>query len=452
MWFDTANNNNKMKNTVKFLGVFTFLSIFLLLPIRIKADATYDFYATPSINGTILTITGNGEFTALYTHFITFNADTHETECTGDYLDSTYWNLNDPVKGIAVRCGYASDQGFILVNRSNSLNDPTTLWEISDVIYADGPTRIITVTPPDLSIVATSTSRTIGYSGFLTHGDFDTNRIVFDLNNSAVALEQCADVICSTLANNQIKYHHIQPLALWGSFNFSDTINGMVQGTYYMTVTVQKGSVCVFGSCLFYNNITSTSTQFTISTTTNVDLLVKSARDKVAQLQGSADSAIFDSCKIFNFPSTFNLFDCGQTLIYWAFIPDSRAFSHTLESAKTGFLSKAPFGYVQRFYEILSATTTAPLMAMNVPIITGRNTDGTYQVATSTLFQPDEILTGAGTVLNEVKDPLSGSGLEDIFGPIIKIIVAFTVLLVIVKDVLGMPNHHQQESYRQKDI
>ncbi len=303
----------------------------------------------------------------------------------------------------------------------------------SDLVLDSG-TRILTTTPQNGSVVATTTSLAIGYTGNLNSSNLGTNtKVDFHIQNGAQTFSQCADVQCVDFATGSFSYNHTQSLSSAGAFVFSDTLSNPPIGKYYMTIKVTTGANCLFGYCLSNNSVISTSTSFTVATSTVADNILDALRAEQARLAGSG-TANFDACKI----SSFDLFSCGQDLLIYSFVPPPDSLAVVTDEAKNGFLSHAPFGYATRLVDILSTTTATALPSFSAPVRIGPSTTTDTILMT---FDINDIVSGAGTQLNNVRDPYYGKNIRDIAEPIVQLIVGIAVLLVIIKDTLGSHQH-----------
>lgn len=131
----------------------------------------------------------------------------------------------------------------------------------------------------------------------------------------------------------------------------------------------------------------------------------------------------------------FDMVDCLSGLL----VPDSGQIQTTMEGARNGILSRAPWGYLTRFVTILSSSATSTLPSYTVTFA-GNNSSDTYSLA----FNPGDMLAGGATLLTNVRDPYNSKNARDIFEPIIKVVVAMMVLLTIVADVAGSHRHEPE--------
>jgi hypothetical protein len=336
---------------------------------------------------------------------------------------------------------------------TQSANRPgVTLFDVTRIYYLlavdqdlpviDNPnvTSITSVIPGNNETIATSTTNTIGANGFLASedlNDYSKLKIHIASLGDQFVYGQCADVICATLG---FKRDFSYSLVTATGFNFASSTAGLPLGRYSLRATIEKGSFCVFGFCASTKELVATTTTFLVATTTRNDQLRERTLGFIDTYNSMASTTTdFSACTI----GAFNLLICGQDLLTWAFVPTSDSMSYTVETIKTGVLRKVPFGYVYRFVEILTDTASTTLPTFDIPLLYP-NSNNQMAFATSTLFQPGDMLAGAGQVLDSIKDPIWGTGLKDTFEPIIKAIIAMLVLVTIVSDLLGMHRHSQE--------
>lgn len=174
---------------------------------------------------------------------------------------------------------------------------------------------------------------------------------------------------------------------------------------------------------------------FSVGTTTNSGHLKQAvASSTEAQLQANAFTNGFslDACNPVS--SYWNITDCILSM----FTPDRDFFANTAVQLRSGILGKAPFGYVTRLVDIFQSTTTTALPAFTAPIRIGEST------TTDTIYLTydiNDMVAGAGTILENVREPYSGKNFRDVFEPIVQLVVALGVLYTIIIDLMGSHKH-----------
>lgn len=140
----------------------------------------------------------------------------------------------------------------------------------------------------------------------------------------------------------------------------------------------------------------------------------------------TATSTVSANTCSFWYPSTFNIFKCGTFLL----VPDANYLNITLNSFKNGVLTRMPWGYLTRTYNILTSTTTSelPVISVDVPIGMSTTTD-----IIDIHFDPNEMLAEAGVLLNDTRSA-GGKNIRDILESLVQFSVAMAVLMVIIWD------------------
>ncbi len=364
------------------------------------------------------------------------SGDNLEAHQTGDGNYYYFWANNDSGTG---GTNMGDSDYYALVYRTGGA------W-FSDFEYVGNKTVINTTTPTDKSVIATSTSNTFGATGEIIEDDINSgSKLTIDIINSVGQLQNCLDAICNVgylsgapdfLQAQSIKFHFEYPLVVKGPWSFSTTTIGLLPvGKYYVVTKILKGTFCLFGFCAYSSPVVATSTSFTISTTTKFDKI----KDTLQAYQNSliGTTTPFTACAI----ATLNLGDCLSDFVSYAFVPTPDALQYTADAFKQEVLIKPPFGYVTRLFTILSSTTTAPLPDASFPVIYGDDNTGAMRIATSSIFQPDEILTGGGALLDSMRDPVYGNNIQDVFQPIVSDIIWLMAWLIVIMDILGSHKH-----------
>lgn len=342
--------------------------------------------------------------------------------------DGHYW-VKYTQEGSAFSPDYSSTWYYFSADRVGGL------WNATGLNYLDGSSHIATVTPADGSLIATSTSYSIGSTGAINEVDFnDYSELEINLINSG-DIQGCFDAICDYYGGGvpfptvNLTYHY--PLTTASSYIYSSTTSGLPIGQYTMKTKIITGDFCFLGYCLGTRTVVASTTIFTISTTTKADAIRNDVTNYVKNL--ASTTVAFTNCGI----TDFDLFICGSDLITWAFVPTSDAMTANIDRIKEGILHHAPFGYVYRLVDLLSATTTTNLPDTSFPLTIGEGSTTGMELGTTTLFQAQDIITGAGAVLDNIHDPIYHKTIKDVFEPWVQLTIAFAVLLTIIKDVLG---------------
>jgi len=229
-------------------------------------------------------------------------------------------------------------------------------------------TRIDTVTPYNGQTLATSSTQTIGATGYLNTADLNEKSeldIRLTQTGKAFFVGQCADVICSQ-ASQTGALTFTYPLITASPFTYSSTTGALPYGEYTMTSYIRTGDYCLFGFCLTQKTIVSTTTTFTLATSTAQDLAYHRTMNTINILGNVSSTTDFSDCAI----ATLNLLSCGGDLIAYAFIPTSDAITSNVQQLHDDVLVKFPIGYVTDFVSILASSTassTLPLIDATIP-------------------------------------------------------------------------------------
>lgn len=115
--------------------------------------------------------------------------------------------------------------------------------------------------------------------------------------------------------------------------------------------------------------------------------------------------------------------------------PGGEPLARTMDSLRSGILVKAPWGYLTRTINIMNSTTTTALPAFTVNFQTSASS------TESLSYDIGDMVSGGGTLLASIQDPIYGKNAKDVFAPLIKMLVAFAVLITIITDLTGSHKH-----------
>jgi len=223
-------------------------------------------------------------------------------------------------------------------------------------------TRIDTVTPYNGETISTSTTNTIGATGYLDNGDINAyTKVKINLQNGI--LSQCADVICS---QPTIERDFEDTLTTEGYFTYSSSTLGLPIGRYYLKTTIEKGSYCFVGYCLLTTNIVSTSTSFLVGTSSLIDKIEQNQRDYLTDLASTSRSS-FNDCTV----TSFNFFNCFSDLAVLMFVPSPDSMEYLSDTLHDTILTHFPIGYITDFITIISTTTVGTLTPIDAVIPNG---------------------------------------------------------------------------------
>ncbi len=112
---------------------------------------------------------------------------------------------------------------------------------------------------------------------------------------------------------------------------------------------------------------------------------------------------------------------------------------------KDGILVRVPWGYATRFITILANPATSTLPTFTTTIQIGAGSDMTPET-TELTFDIGDMVTGGAALLASIEDPNHGKTAREIFEPIIKLVVALSVIITIVMDLMGSHKHAQENN------
>jgi len=195
-------------------------------------------------------------------------------------------------------------------------------------------TSITSVIPTNNSINATSSSFTLGVTGYIMASDFatGTTRVNISLGNNGGVLFSPVDVASSNGITN-ISF----PVSSPGYFGFSTTTNIQAIGKYTMT-----SSIAVPYLWFFTNNLVSTTTSFTVSTSSSYDLFNDQQKATINQLISTATTSI-TACSI-NWSTILDLPTCLTQIGTYLIVPQQSTWVKFNGLIST-IQQKPPVGY-----------------------------------------------------------------------------------------------------------
>lgn len=282
-------------------------------------------------------------------------------------------------------------------------------------------TRIISTTPLDNTTVSTTTTLII--TGNINPDDLaSTTQVTTYYSNAgcsglAVAPIQAVDGTC----NFSVTYNATSS----GYFSYSTTTTFGFGGTWDYKASIQNvsGSYCVFGFCLFEdeNILTQKQGSFIVGQYNGLDIIFNISTS-------TAYTADFSVC---NPISGFDTLGCLQVLL----IPNQAQINQVIDNLKTGFLTRAPWGYVTRFISLMNGTTATSTPVLSIYFPTGEGLPDGIQGQT---FSLDPFSAFSSTSPLTTSEDYDGNSFMDIFMPWWNIIIGFLVIVAVVHDIFGM--------------
>lgn len=292
-------------------------------------------------------------------------------------------------------------------------------------------TRIVSVVPFDTQVIATSTNSVIGSEVFIDENDFEEGMYVEQ------QLVKTADVngIYSAGAS-PVLYTRFYNYSLHSGYNYVSTTTDIIEsGEYQLKTNIRRDSTLYNIASFFsyqnvfnYGLVMSTTTYFIASTTSAWDDFVN---DTVTQLDNffASTTLSMDSCSTW---TSFSLTGCMGIMFGYQKVPMERAFGQIKDNLARDF----PFGYVTRFVEILTASTTQSIppisytFASDFPVSFLANQTMSYDV--------DTLLNEGVTVLNNDLKSTGSNPLSvwAIFQILVTWIIYLTLFFMIFNDVV----------------
>lgn len=427
-------------STVFLLTIFLLCTFIFLFPKIVKADINTLFNSYISGNAWYIGDIGNpvncpsgspNKWESYINDILTYTADPFN--CT-----TPPWVANITTEGLTDGDVYK----YIFYNNTEALGYIALTYENGEYVpfYNIYTTRVDNTYPNNGQTIATSSSPTIfTFDGYINTDDWNSSSqyswVVSKSRKCANPLSGCTEY----LPQDEL-FRVRESINSSGDIDESYIKQITELGEYFMFIDYTKGTYCVLGFCLGDEIVYSTSTTFTVSTTTNRDLLRKKAEKNIQDMGKEADDNTFSKCRI----TDFDLLACSFTVVDYLFIPNNG--SKLIMELKEGALSHPPIGYITRFVSVLNSTTTTPLPSLSYTFSTSSSSALSPILGGQKLeFSPFDYMYASGTPLTEIKSDgangLPEKDVWDIFSPIISIIVYGTLLFIIVNDLMKLYPH-----------
>ncbi len=469
--------HNIMKANICKLVLFFFIKAILFIPIPAFA---YTFYTWSPYSLGSASISDKGVFQLTGISNLYFSATTSASNpytpfTGGGGITGATYPYNTLNNAIYANFGVGTWHGAVCFGPSGAYpNDLCFIAGVRDnsrwVNYLITVTGTDTPALPNNSITyATSTTCT---------SDPSTRIISFTPENNAtttnpVPFEVRACVNSddlSTIEGVQIRLHNIDQNVLFlgslspsdivlldtgvdtgGDFEFS-TSTTLGEGNYRIEACINRtyfgyGAGSLFGYAFALNPFADIhncqSHQFIVGTSTFIGNISQriwgETNSALNGLSATSSEALARTCNPLG--SSFDIRQC----LAFLFIPDGQSLTSAFEDAKTGILTRMPWGYLTRFIVILSATSTSPLPSFTTVVQVGAGGDLT-PATTSITMDMNDMITGGASVLDSIHDPIQGKSMRDVMYPIIQLIVALAVIITIIADIVKMSKSNSQHN------
>lgn len=217
-----------------------------------------------------------------------------------------------------------------------------------------------------------------------------------------------------------------------GNFYYTSVPKILGEGNYMVSATLERSYI---GGWIVnpFSPITETVThQFSVGSSSFIGNIQQKAFSDLQTFFASSTATSTDATSRDCNPLAFDVKNCMAYLL----IPSQKDLTNSILGIKDQVLTRVPWGYPTRFYNILSgtATTALPSFTVNLHLGAGNETNP----ATSTLtFDPDDMLNGGAALVNSLTDRTYGKTIKEITEPLVRGGISLLVLFIIIGDVLG---------------
>ena len=288
-------------------------------------------------------------------------------------------------------------------------------WSVFTPTPPDTSSRIIDFTPEN----GTTTGNEVTFSlhGYVSPDDFGSGfyqGVTFTLHNIDENV-----LIVSAFSPNDIYFLSNYMATSSGDFYYSTTTS-IGDGDYRLNAQLNH-----MGIATLLEKDQNLSHTFVVNQETYIGHLQQNIFNELngnlASTSATSSAVSLASCN----PLAFDVTTCLTSL----FVPDSGQLNDSFKSFYNGVATRFPIGYLTRFIAILSGGATTTLPAYTVNLYTAAST------TTALTFDIGDTITGAGNLLDSIKDPTYGKTLKDVCMPFVQLGVALMVLFSIIQDV-----------------
>jgi hypothetical protein len=340
--------------------------------------------------------------------------------------------------------GSYTDSSYYVMAYGNSGYTPSTWFRINSGYSppTDYSTRIIDFTPAD---GATLTGPDINFSlhAYVNPDDIGTYiGVKFTLHN----IDQNV-LVLSAFSSNDIYFLDGFNATTSGDFYYA-TSTILADGNYRLEAQLERSYLGGWIVNPFSPINEDISHQFIVGSSTFIGNMSQNGFSELqaifASTTATSTEAVAQNC---NPLGSFDVVKCGAFL----FIPGGDYLNTTMKGLKDGVLTRVPWGYLTRTYNIWNASATTSLPSFTASVRTGPGDDMTPDVTTITI-DPGDMIAGAGTLLDNTRDPIYNKNAKDVFGPLVLLVLAVSVIFTIVADLTGSHRHHADVGERQTKL
>jgi len=302
-----------------------------------------------------------------------------------------------------------------------------------DFIENEYTTRFISIDPYFEEVVSTTTD--IGAEIYINEDDYEEGMYLsMSFTNQSMSLIGGSALDAFNSATDRGQEIKIPLVVGNNSVSTSTTFlsAGKTEGTWTIKNDGFLSGLPFIGFLFSSNNLISTSSYFYVGYATGLDNAVDQGGASVAQyiLTGTTTGAntIVNCGDILNGGIT----PCLVSLV----VPNSVTFSADMTRLRNGFLSVWPLGYITRFIEILTTTSTSSL-----PVIS-------YTTASSSMFgiididlDPFGSLSSSDSPMLFESDGTNPKTIWEIMEYPTYVVVGLMLLFMIIHDLTGVSKH-----------
>lgn len=298
-------------------------------------------------------------------------------------------------------------------------------------------TRIVDFTPHDGDIFASGTPVSFSLTVNINPDDISATYgvgIRITLHN----IDQNA-LVSSFSSDDIVLYNDVTYTA--GTFYYA-TSTTIKSGNYRVQATIDKSYLYGILQNPLANVSDSKSHQFIVGSSTFIGAISQNSYSELQTILGNKIATSTESlAKTCNpFSGEWDSISCLSFL----FVPSADQLQATIVNLSEQINNRVPIGYVTRFIAILTGKGTTTLPSFTVHAFTGTN------MSTTLTFNPQDMVSGAGTILDTISGPNTGKTLKDVTQPMVQLLVAIAVIFTIFNDLTGSHDHDIPTSHKKK--
>jgi len=307
-------------------------------------------------------------------------------------------------------------------------------------VIPDDITQILTFEPGVNDVQATSTTFLFQYTGQVVETDWDGNTELYFRARQITGFGKWG--------NGEFGqgFEESLPIETPGDFDVSIEEELTHAGDWQVVATIRKPEYTIFGFVVpyFYEYLYSQTYTFIAATTTDSD---HASAQILFLTTGFTTAASSTEATLYCHVSVdFNI----RTCLSWLFIPNNAQMDYVLTSAKDGFLSAYPWGYVSRLVSIAmdSGTSSLPVLTFSTP----ETVNGTvFPVTNSLEIDLWSIFPGSGGSLMDTVTDQDGDTFRDVAEPYWESFILFCFALMLIPTILGIGLPRMEDEWQHSE-